>query len=126
MMSKFFWSFLLFALVILSITFYIHVGFVSAVDESAMYKSYGVNLFLGVLVFVVIEFLKKKQTNILGFVFLAGSLLKFLVYFVYIYPLLTESGELTKPKFFMFFIPYSICLTLEIIFLVRLMNNENK
>lgn len=126
MMSKYFWRFLLTTLVLLSITFYIHSGYINVLDETTMYKSYAVNLILGTLVFIVIEFLKKSQTNILGFVFLAGSLLKFLVYFVYIYPLLIETGELTKPKFFVFFIPYSICLIVEIIFLVRLMNNETK
>ena len=126
MMSKYFWRFLLSSFVLLSISFYIHFGYISVLDETTMYKSYGVNLILGIIVFVVIEFLKKSHTNILGFIFLAGSLFKFLVYFVFIYPLLIETGELTKPKFFIFFIPYSICLVLEIIFLVRLMNNETK
>lgn len=126
MMSKYFWGFVFTTLVLLSISFYIHSGYISVLDEATIYKSYGVNLFLGVIVFVVIEILKKTQPNILGFIFLAGSLLKFLIYFVYIYPLLIETGELTKPKFFVFFIPYSICLIIEIIFLVRLMNNETK
>lgn len=126
MMSNYFWGFALTSLVLLSISFYIHSGYLSVLDEATMYKSYLVNLFLGILVFVVIEFLKKSHTNILGFIFLAGSLLKFLIYFIYIYPLLIETGELTKPKFFVFFIPYSICLVVEIIFLVRLMNNETK
>lgn len=126
MMSKYFWRFLFTSLILLSITFYIHSRFISVLDETTMYKSYVVNLMLGIIVFVVIEFLKKSQTNIIGFIFLAGSMFKFLVYFIYIYPLLVESGELTKPKFFVFFIPYSICLIVEIIFLVRLMNNETK
>ena len=126
MMSKYFWKFLLSSLILLSISFYFHSGYISSLDESTMYKSYGVNLILGIIVFVVIEFLKKSQTNIIGFIFLAGSMFKFLIYFVYIYPLLIETGELTKPKFFVFFIPYSICLIVEIIFLVRLMNNETK
>jgi hypothetical protein len=125
-MSKYFWGFILISLVLLSITFYIHSGFVDALDETTMIKSYGVNLILGIIVFGVIDFLKKTQTNILGFIFLAGSLFKFLIYFVYIYPLLIESGELTKVKFFVFFIPYSICLVVEITFLVRLLNNESK
>ncbi len=126
MMSKYFWGFILTTLVLLSITFYVHSGYVNALDETTMYKAYGVNLILGIIVFGVIDFLKKSQTNILGFIFLAGSLFKFLIYFVYIYPLLIESGELTKVKFFVFFIPYSICLIVEIIFLVRLLNNESK
>jgi len=126
MMSKYFWRFLLTSLILLSLSLYIHSGYVSSLDETTMFKSYGVNLILGIIVFVVIEFLKKSQTNSIGFIFLAGSMFKFLIYFVYIYPLLIESGELTKPKFFVFFIPYSICLIVEIIFLVRLMNNETK
>jgi hypothetical protein len=126
MMSKYFWRFVLTSLVLLSISFYIHSGYVNVLDKSTMIQSYSVNFVLGLIVFAVIEILKKKRTDILGYIFLAGSFLKFLIYFVYIYPLLIQTGELTKLKFFVFFIPYSICLVVEIIFLVRLMNNETK
>lgn len=125
-MSKYFWGFVLTAIILLFLSLYIHSGFITVQDKSAMIQSYSINLILGIIVFVVIEIYKKTQTNILGFIFLAGSLLKFLIYFVYIYPLLIETGELTKPKFFVFFIPYSICLVVEIIFLVRLLNKESK
>ena len=126
MISSYFWRFFLTAVILLSISFYIHSSFVSLQLESAMIQSYSVNLVLGIIVFIIIEIYKKTHTNIVGFIFLAGSLLKFLVYFVYIYPLLTKTGELTKPKFFVFFIPYAICLIVEIIFLVRLMKKQTK
>jgi hypothetical protein len=126
MISNYFWGFVTSSIILLSISFYIHSGYVALEDKSIMVQSYIVNLVLGVIVFVVIELFKKKNTNILGFIFLGGSLLKFLVYFIYILPLLTSTGEVTKFKFLVFYIPYFICLMLELLFLVRLMNNETK
>jgi fumarate reductase subunit D len=125
-MSKYFWGFVATSIILLSVSFYFHLGYISVEDKSIMIQSYSVNFILGVIVFIAIELFKKKHTNILGFIFLGGSLFKFLVYFIYLLPLLTSTGELTKFKFLVFYIPYFICLMIELLFLVRLMNNETK
>lgn len=125
-MSKYFWGFVATSIILLSLSFYFHAGFVAVEDKSIMIQSYSANFVLGIIVFVVIELFKKKHTNIIGFIFLGGSLFKFLVYFLYILPILTSTGELTKFKFLVFYIPYFICLMLELLFLVLLMNKETK
>lgn len=125
-MSKYFWGFVVTSIILLSISFYIHSGYVAFEDHSIMIQSYIANFILGIIVFVVIELFKKTHTNIIGFIFLGGSLFKFLVYFLYILPILTSTGELTKFKFLVFYVPYFICLMLELLFLVRLMNRETK
>lgn len=126
MMSKYFWGFVASSIILLSVSFYIHSGYVALEDKSILIQSYSANFILGIIVFVVIEIFKKKHTNIIGFIFLGGSLFKFLVYFLYILPILTSTGELTKFKFLVFYIPYFICLMLELLFLVLLMNKETK
>lgn len=123
--SKYFWQFLVFSLVSLTAGFFLQSYYVGQGFEDLMIKSYTANLLMATSVFLIIEKLKKNQKSILGYVFLGGSTFKFFIYFVYIYPLILETGEFTKPKFFMFFIPYGICLIVEVIFLVRLLGDDD-
>ena len=83
---------------------------------------YGVNFLLALVVYgFLLYFAERKSTN-LGFLFLFGSTLKFVVYFLVFNPLFLEDGTLSKLEFFTFFFPYFICLAVETMALVKLLN----
>ena len=129
-MNNFIWKFILVSFSLLSITFFIHYEIVKRISEdfnlSYLVICYVTNYLIAVLIFIVIDKLKTTQTALIGYIFLFGSLFKFLVYFVLIYPILTEDEPLTKLKFFFFFIPYVICLITEVAFLAKLLNMNEK
>lgn len=84
--------------------------------------SYVMNTIMASLVFFVIYIFRDKYRDLLGFFFLGGSLLKFLVFFIFLYPGYKQDGALERMEFFAFFIPYLFSLFLETYFLVKLLN----
>jgi len=83
---------------------------------------YGVNFLLALIVYgFLLYFAERKSTN-LGFLFLFGSALKFGVYFLIFHPMFKEDGTLSKLEFFTFFFPYFVCLAMETMALVKLLN----
>lgn len=129
-MNNFIWKFILVLFSLLSITLFIHYEIVKIISEDfnlpTLVICYLTNYLIAVLIFIVIDKLKTTQTALIGYIFFFGSLLKFLVYFVLIYPILTEDAPLTKLKFFFFFTPYAICLITEVTFLAKLLNMNEK
>ena len=55
----------------------------------------------------------------IGFVFLIGSGLKFLLFFLLLYPAFNADGELSSMEFASFFIPYTLTTVVENVVLVR-------
>tara|TARA_Y100000817_G_scaffold174167_1_gene136076 strand:- start:236 stop:436 length:201 start_codon:yes stop_codon:yes gene_type:complete len=60
--------------------------------------------------------------GLLGWVFFITSGLKFLAFFIIIYPFFNLDGIIQKIELLNFFIPYSICLTIEIRQLSKILN----
>ena len=87
--------------------------------------SYVVNLALAILIFAVLLKLSQKHTHLLGFVFLGGSLLKFIIYFIFFHPVFRSDNLISKTETFTFLIPYFICLFYETFYLVRMLNKAN-
>jgi len=85
-------------------------------------RAYLVNNFLAALVFSVLLRLRNRHTEKLGFVFLAGTGLKFLAFFLFIYPTFHLDGELSRNEFVIFFVPYALSTTVEIVFLAAILN----
>lgn len=92
--------------------------------EGILGKSYLLNNLLAALVFTVLYRLRKKHIEKLGFIFLAGTGLKFLAFFVFIYPTFHADGELSRNEFVIFFVPYALSTAVETVFLVRILNRE--
>ena len=65
------------------------------------------------------------ENKFVGFVFLLGSGVKFLVYFLIFYPLFKQDGQLSRVEFFLFFIPYLISLVTETVALVKLLRSKH-
>ncbi|WP_370477455.1 hypothetical protein [Tamlana flava] len=125
-MSNPFLSFTIKALFALAIAFGIHLAalnfFNQPLFENGIVLSYVVNLVLIVVIFGVLYLLKNKYKGQLGFLFLAGSVLKFAVFFVLFYPFYKLDGAITKLEFAAFFIPYTIGLVLESVSLSKWLN----
>ncbi|MGC1205949.1 MAG: hypothetical protein WA839_13825 [Flavobacteriaceae bacterium] len=125
-MSNPFFSFIIKAVVILIIAFGIHLAILSTLDlplfENRIVPAYLVNLILVVGIFGVLYLLREKYKSQLGFLFLAGSLLKFTVFFIVFYPFYKLDGVITKLEFAAFFAPYVIGLILESVSLSKWLN----
>ena len=90
--------------------------------DNKIILSYVVNTILVILVFGALYFLRDKFKSQLGFLFLAGSLLKFAVFFIVFYPFYKLDESIIKLEFLAFFVPYSIGLILETFSLSKWLN----
>lgn len=113
-------------LVFLSAVFVIHM-LVNKLMSIPLFQhqilvSYAINTALAVGVFWGLTSLKKKYNNQIGFLFLASSIVKFLVFFLVFYGPYKADGEIVLLEFTSFFIPYTICLVLETFFLSKHLN----
>jgi hypothetical protein len=75
--------------------------------------AYAVNYVLAVAIYGALYLLQEKMTSQLGFLYMGGSLLKFLFFFILFYPSYKLDGEMSNAEFAAFFIPYAISLILE-------------
>ena len=82
---------------------------------------YLINFIMAVVIFVILLKLSEDKSQYLGFVFLACSTLKFLVYFLIFDPFFKQDGDLTRVEFFLFFVPYLASLGVETVALVKLL-----
>ena len=112
--------------------FLIHIGILNFLGlpffENKIVLSYVINFLLAVIIFTVIYRLKETQKDNLGFLFIGGSFIKFLVFFLLFYPSFKADGNINKLEFSSFFIPYIICLVIETASLSKFLNKlyQNK
>ncbi|MFH4963772.1 hypothetical protein V8G69_02105 [Gaetbulibacter sp. M235] len=125
-MSNLFIRFAIKATVVLTVAFCIHVAVLNVFQlplfENKIVLSYVVNLLLVVIIFGLLYLSKKKFKDQLGFLFIAGSALKFGVFFVVFYPFFKLDNHISKLEFAAFFVPYGLGLILETISLVKWLN----
>ncbi len=116
---------LLFA--VLGVVFAIHIAILYYLDiplfNDRIIAAYLINFLLAVIIFSVMLFLKNKYLSQLGFIFMFGSLFKFLMFFVVFYPFYKQDGVITKMEFAAFFVPYVSCLIIETTRLSKWLNN---
>ena len=113
-------------LVFLSVAFAIHM-LVNKLMSIPLFQhqilvSYAINTALAAGIFWGLTSLKKKYNTQIGFLFLASSIVKFLVFFLVFYGPYKADGEIVLLEFTSFFIPYTICLVLETFFLSKHLN----
>ena len=115
--------------VALSIIFGIHIAILSFLKiyifGNLMIPSYFVNYFLAAAIYILLIKLKKKYSHLLGFVFMIGSFLKFLVFFIFFYPIFKLDGTITTVETTSFLVPYFSCLIVETYYLIKLLNRED-
>ena len=86
--------------------------------------SYFVNYIIAIAIFKLFTVFIGKKSELLGFIFLFGSLFKFVIYFLVLRPIISETESTSKVEFSFFFIPYAICLVIEIYFLVKTLHSQ--
>lgn len=91
--------------------------------DSKIIESYLINVTLVGIFFLLIKLFLSKIKHNLGFLFIAFSLLKFILFFIFIKPIYKLDGTISIMEYTSFFIPYFICLLGEILILTKLLNN---
>jgi F0F1-type ATP synthase assembly protein I len=82
-------------------------------------------VFLAIAIFLFLYKMRKKHKDQLGFLFIAGSALKFAVFFLVFHPDFMLDGDINKLEFASFFIPYLLCLIIETLSLVKWLNKSD-
>lgn len=107
----------------------IHLGILELLEmplfDHKIISAYILNTILASVLMCVLLLAKGKLQNNLGYLFLIGSVLKLVLYFGVFSPGFKADGELTRPEFMSFFIPYSIGLIVETGALVKRLNQQS-
>jgi hypothetical protein len=118
-------QFISFLIISLGAIFFIHIT-VLEINELPQYGnlivlSYVVNGILAATIFVALYTFRNKLKNQIGFLFIGGSFLKFIFFFILFYPVYNADGEMSGLEFASFFIPYGISLVIETIFTAKML-----
>lgn len=99
---------------------YLHANQI-AIPWDMIILSYTMNYLMALGIYIALLQLAAQKSPYLGFVFLFGSVLKFVVYFLIFDPLFKQDGSLSTYEFFLFFVPYMTSLIGETIALSNLL-----
>jgi hypothetical protein len=100
-------------LIALSLAFAIHTTLMPDAlwgQIRIMSLCYGLNYGLAVLIFSAVLATHKKNVMLVGIVFMGGSILKFGLFFLLIYPDFKSDGLVGRDELSLFFVPYLISL----------------
>jgi len=115
-------------LIILSVVFGIHIAILYFLElplfENQIIPSYSVNGILAIIIFITLLKLRIKYLDLLGFLFMGGSFLKFAVYFIFFLPHYRADGIVVRLESTSFLIPYITSLIIETFYLIKLLNNK--
>ena len=115
-------------IVILGVVFAIHLIILAKINQplfnNFIIEAYIVNGLLAIIIYSILNFLKKKYLDMLGFIFMFGSFLKFGVYFIFFYPVFKEDGVIIRQEATSFLVPYIASLIVETYCLVKLLNED--
>jgi len=115
-------------IVILGVVFAIHLFILTKISKplfnNFIIEAYIVNVLLAIIIYSTLYFLRKKYLDMLGFIFMFGSFLKFGVYFIFFYPIFKEDGVIIRQEATSFLVPYIASLIVETYYLVKLLNED--
>ena len=120
----------LFSIILLSLlacAFFVHITILKAKElpeyDNLIVLSYCTNGFLAAAIYVLLFTFRERLKHQIGFLFMVGSFLKFVFFFILFYPVYNEDGEINKLEFAAFFVPYAISLVIETIFMAKMLKN---
>ena len=90
--------------------------------DNFILPSYLFNYIITLILFAGLLMSSKIKDTFLGWLFFITSGLKFLAFFIIIYPLLNLDGAIQKVELVTFLLPYSLCLSIEIQQLSKFLN----
>ena len=125
-MTKALTSFIIRLTLLLGTSFFIH-AWVQHTMHIGFYQEniivcYLFNYILTGLFFFILLAAERKNSKQIGFIFLYSSLVKYLLFFFIIYPGFNSTEGLKSAEFAAFFIPYSLGMFAEIVYLIRVLN----
>lgn len=85
-------------------------------------EAYIINALMAIGVFWGLTILKNKYNNLIGFLFLTSSFVKFFVFLMVFYGPYKADGKIVFLEITSFFVPYLICLVLETFYLSKQLN----
>lgn len=119
-------SYVVFLIGSLGILLWIHLQAQSYLNipkwSDMLLLSYLLNFILALVIFLSLFALRIKLKNQIGFLYMGGSMLKFLIFFLVFYPGYKADGIVSKSEFAAFFIPYLLCLILETVYTAKMLN----
>lgn len=119
-------SYVLFLTISLGILLLIHLQVQSYLNipkwSDMLLLSYVLNFILALVIFLTLFALRIKLKNQIGFLYMGGSMLKFLIFFLVFYPGYRADGIVSTSEFAAFFIPYLLCLILETVYTAKMLN----
>lgn len=114
---------------LLAVVFFTHTSILSwkgyAEYGNAITLSYALNFLMAAIIYIGLFSFKNRIKTQIGFIFLAGSFLKFIVFFLVLYPSYKADGDISTPEFAAFFVPYAICLVVETVFMAKMLQKMN-
>lgn len=118
-------KFLLLLFVCLLVSFGVHLSVLSSkglpLFDHLIVRSYIVNALLATGIFMLLYTFRQKAKDQIGFLFMGGGLIKYIVFFLLFYPIYRRNGKIHRLAFAAFFIPYGIALFLETYFGIQLL-----
>ncbi len=122
-------NFLMVLLLVMVVVFAVHLYILQNMElpifADRIVLSYVINYALAAAILIFIQSKFNKKSSQTGFIFLGGSGLKFLVFFLVFYTFYREDGTMSASEFAAFFVPYATCLILEVAFLSKQLNNQD-
>ena len=121
-MNKQLLNFHLLLFFILGISFFTHQH--SIVNTDHLTFLYVINALVAIFVYWTVFLLRNNSKGYLGYYFLLGTFIKFLIFFIFVLPIFKEDNIVSRTEFFTFFIPYFLSLMVETKSLISLLNSE--
>ncbi|RIA08245.1 hypothetical protein OE09_0054 [Flavobacteriaceae bacterium MAR_2010_72] len=125
-MPRSLFKFSILIVVILAVTFTFHLTTLNYLDlplyADKIIEAYIINAGLAIVIYIAMLALKNRFQSQMGFLFMFGSALKFLVFFIVFYPFYKLDDVISRTEFFAFFLPYATCLIIETISLSKWLN----
>ncbi|MEN8187140.1 MAG: hypothetical protein ABFR05_08440 [Bacteroidota bacterium] len=110
-------------LISLVLAFLVHIFFLNYMDHplfgDKIIEAYLANFIMAALIYTSLFLLRKKYLEQLGFIFMFGSMIKFIVFFIFFNPYFKSDGNISAFEFASFFIPYAISLILETLGVIK-------
>jgi len=118
---KFIITFFLSLLIVFAIhVFYLKIQNLPLFDNKII-AAYAINFLVAIVIYISLYALKTKFKEQLGFLYMGGSFIKFILFFIFFYPSYKLDGQMSSLEFGAFFIPYVISLIFETLGVIKIL-----
>ncbi|MCK5638129.1 MAG: hypothetical protein KAH67_05415 [Flavobacteriaceae bacterium] len=109
----------------LLVVFAIHIFYLNTQNlplfDNKIIEAYVINFLVAIAIYASLYLLKNKYKEQLGFLYMGGSFIKFILFFIFFYPSYKLDGQMSSLEFGAFFIPYVISLIFETLGVIKIL-----